>query len=154
MVELAPSKAPAPEFLRLTTDVVAAYLRNNSLPTAQIREIINAVYRSLRTLEERGFDGPAEPLRPAVPIRKSIHPDYLICLEDGKRLKMLKRHLRSSYKLTPDQYRHKWSLPPDYPMVAPNYAQQRSAFAKKIGLGHGAGRKGPKRVPAPAAVKK
>jgi len=152
MVELAPSKAPAPEFLRLTTDVVAAYVRNNALPAGQIREIINAVYRSLRTLEDHGFEVQTEALKPAVPIRKSIHPDYLVCLEDGKRLKMLKRHLRSSYKLTPDQYRHKWSLPADYPMVAPNYAQQRSAFAKKIGLGHGAGRKGPKR--ALAVVKK
>ncbi len=129
------SKPAAPrEFLRMTTDVVAAYLSNNPLPSAQIAEVISAVYRSLLALD--GNDGaPAEPLKPAVPVRKSIFPDYLVCLEDGKQLKMLKRHLRSTYNLTPDQYRHKWGLPPDYPMVAPNYAQQRSAFAKKIGLG-------------------
>ena len=81
-----------------------------------------------------------------MPIRKSITPDYLICLEDGKKLKMLKRHLRSTYNLTPDEYRAKWGLSPDYPMVAPNYAEQRSAFAKKIGLGRGTGRAGGKRA--------
>ena len=83
---------------------------------------------------------PPEPVKPAVPIRKSITPDYLICLEDGKKLKMLKRHLRSTYNMTPDEYRARWGLAPDYPMVAPNYAEQRSAFAKKIGLGRGAAR--------------
>ena len=82
----------------------------------------------------------AEPLKPAVPIRKSVTPEYLICLEDGKKLKMLKRHLRSTYNLSPDEYRAKWGLPPDYPMVAPKYAEQRSEFAKKIGLGRGTGR--------------
>jgi predicted transcriptional regulator len=143
MVEAAP-KAPAPQVLRMTTNVVAAYLRKNSLPSAQIADIISAVYRSLRTLEAGGGDGLFDAHKPAVPIRRSIHPDYLVCLEDGKKLKMLKRHLRSSYNLTPDQYRHKWGLPPDYPMVAPNYADQRSAFAKKIGLGR-SGRKGPRR---------
>jgi predicted transcriptional regulator len=81
-------------------------------------------------------------LRPAVPVRKSVTPDYLICLEDGKKLKMLKRHLRSTYNLTPDEYRAKWGLPPDYPMVAPNYAEQRSAFAKRIGLGRTGSRAG------------
>ncbi len=82
----------------------------------------------------------AEPLKPAVPIRKSVTPEYLICLEDGKKLKMLKRHLRSTYNLSPDEYRTRWGLPPDYPMVAPKYAEQRSEFAKKIGLGRGTGR--------------
>jgi predicted transcriptional regulator len=144
MVEAVSQKAPAPEFLRMTTDVVAAYLRNNPLSSSQIAEIINAVYRSLRTLE-RGGETLAETLKPAVAVRKSIHPDYLVCLEDGKKLKMLKRHLRSSYNLSPDQYRQKWGLPPDYPMVAPNYAQQRSAFAKKIGLGRTSTGKEPKR---------
>src|SRR5579885_315749 len=146
MAEAAPHKAPGPEVLRMTTDVVAAYLRHNPLPSSQIADVINAVYRSLRTLEHGG-EPHGEAPKPAVPVRKSIHPEYLICLEDGKKLKMLKRHLRSSYNLTPDQYRQKWSLPPDYPMVAPNYAEQRSAFAKKIGLGHSAARKDAKRAP-------
>ena len=151
MVELAPNKAPAPQFLRLTTEVVAAYLRRNVLPSAQISEIIHAVYASLRTLDSKSAEA-SHDQKPAVAIRKSIHPDFLICLEDGKKLKMLKRHLRSSYSLTPDQYRQKWGLGPDYPMVAPNYAQQRSAFAKKIGLGRAGGRNATKRVAA--AVKK
>ena len=134
-------KAPGAQVLRMTTDVVAAYLRKNSLPSAQIADIIATVYQSLRSLGGDGADGPADALKPAVAVRRSINPDYLVCLEDGKKLKMLKRHLRSSYNLTPDQYRAKWGLPADYPMVAPNYADQRSAFAKKIGLG----RKGPRR---------
>jgi predicted transcriptional regulator len=138
MVEAAPKASP-PQVLRMTTDVVAAYLRKNVTPSEQIADVINAVYQSLRNLEIGG-DGHFDAQKPAVPVRRSIHPDYLICLEDGKKLKMLKRHLRSSYNLTPDQYRNKWGLPADYPMVAPNYADQRSAFAKKIGLGR-AGRK-------------
>jgi predicted transcriptional regulator len=130
------------ELLRMTADVVAAYVSNNSLPTQQLGEVITAVYASLRSLDSQPVETKAEPLKPAVPIRKSITPDYLICLEDGKKLKMLKRHLRSTYAMTPDDYRAKWGLPADYPMVAPNYAEQRSAFAKKIGLGRGAGRPG------------
>jgi predicted transcriptional regulator len=140
MAEAAPSKARGHDFLRMTTNVVAAYLRNNVLPGSQISEVIHAVYASLRTLEGGPREAGAEALKPAVPIRKSVTPDYLVCLEDGKKLKMLKRHLRSSYGLTPDQYRQKWGLPADYPMVAPNYAEQRSVFAKKIGLGHAGGR--------------
>jgi predicted transcriptional regulator len=135
-------------FLRMTADVVAAYVRNNSLPTTQLTEVISTVYQSLRTLEGKGGEARGEPQKPAVPIRKSVAPDYLICLEDGKKLKMLKRHLRSAYNMTPDEYRHKWGLPPDYPMVAPNYALQRSAFAKKIGLGRGGGRAAGKRAAA------
>ncbi len=128
------------ELLRMTADVVAAYVSNNTLPTGQLAEVINAVYRSLKGLEEPVAEPTPEPAKPAVPIRKSITPDYLICLEDGKKLKMLKRHLRSTYNMTPDEYRARWGLAPDYPMVAPNYAEQRSAFAKKIGLGRGTGR--------------
>ena len=143
MVEAAP-KATGATVLRMTTDVVAAYLRKNTLPSGRIGDIIAAVYQSLRTLEANGH-GHFDAQKPAVPVRRSIHPDYLVCLEDGKKLKMLKRHLRSSYNLTPEQYRSKWGLPADYPMVAPNYADQRSAFAKKIGLGH-SGRKGPRRA--------
>jgi len=150
MAEAAP-KAPGAQVLRMTTDVVAAYLRKNSLPSAQIADIIATVYRSLRGLGADGVDGQLDAQKPAVPVRRSINPDYLVCLEDGKKLKMLKRHLRSSYNLTPDQYRNKWGLPADYPMVAPNYADQRSAFAKQIGLGR-SGRKGPR--PATAPVKR
>ena len=151
MSEPTPNKVAEEELLRMTAEVVAAYVSNNSLPTGQLAEVISAVYLSLKALEGRGGEAKSETLKPAVPVRKSITPDYLICLEDGKKLKMLKRHLRSTYNMTPDEYRQKWSLPADYPMVAPNYAQQRSAFAKKIGLGRGTGRQAGKRA---AAVKK
>ncbi|HUK58815.1 MAG TPA: MucR family transcriptional regulator [Stellaceae bacterium] len=146
MAELVVNKAAPARVLRMTTTVVAAYLRKHPLPSAQIADIIATVYGSLKRLEsgEVGSAG-AETQRPAVPVRRSIHADYLVCLEDGKKLKMLKRHLRTTYNLTPEQYRQKWGLPPDYPMVAPNYADQRSAFAKKIGLG----RAGTRRVPVP-----
>ena len=107
-------------------------------------EIINAVYSSLKGLEGQVAQPQLEPAKPAVPIRKSVTPEFLICLEDGKKLKMLKRHLRSTYNMTPDEYRVKWGLAPDYPMVAPNYAARRSEFAKKIGLGRGAGRLSPR----------
>ena len=140
MAETAAPKMAEEELLRMTADVVAAYVSNNTLPTAQLAEVINAVYQSLKGLEGPIVEAVAEPAKPAVPIRKSITPDYLICLEDGKKLKMLKRHLRSTYNMTPDEYRARWGLAPDYPMVAPNYAEQRSAFAKKIGLGRGTGR--------------
>jgi predicted transcriptional regulator len=140
MAEQSPGKAVEDQLLRMTTDVVAAYVSNNTLPTAQLADIIASVYSSLRALDHSPADGRGEALRPAVPVRKSITPDHLICLEDGKKLKMLKRHLRSTYGLTPDAYRAKWGLPADYPMVAPNYAEQRSAFAKQIGLGRTGGR--------------
>ncbi|EKE77707.1 putative transcriptional regulator, Ros/MucR family protein [Oceanibaculum indicum P24] len=133
--ETAPESVTANELLKMTSEVVAAYLRNNPLPAAQVSEIIGTVYSSLRALSDRNGEMPAEPLKPAVAIRKSIGDDYIICLEDGKKLKMLKRHLRTNYNMTPDEYRAKWNLPADYPMVAPSYAKQRSAFAKKIGLG-------------------
>jgi len=140
------AKTGEEELLRMTADVVAAYVSNNSLPTAQLAEVINTVFTSLRALDGQPPEAKPEPLKPAVPIRKSITPDYLVCLEDGKKLKMLKRHLRSTYNMTPDEYRAKWGLAPDYPMVAPNYAEQRSAFAKKIGLGRGAARQTGKRT--------
>src|SRR5215467_5696651 len=152
MAEPSTPKVAEDELLRMTADVVAAYVSNNTLATAQLADVINAVYKSLRGLEGQVSDAPSEPLKPAVPIRKSITPDFLVCLEDGKKLKMLKRHLRSTYGMTPDEYRQKWGLAPDYPMVAPNYAEQRSAFAKKIGLGRGTGRQAAKR--AAAVVKK
>jgi predicted transcriptional regulator len=134
------AKMSEDELLRMTADVVAAYVSNNTLATTQLAEIINAVYSSLKALEGQVTQPQPEPLKPAVPIRKSVTPEYLICLEDGKKLKMLKRHLRSTYNMTPDDYRAKWGLQPDYPMVAPNYAERRSEFAKKIGLGRATGR--------------
>jgi predicted transcriptional regulator len=140
MAETVTPKIAEEELLRMTTDVVAAYVRNNTLPTAQLADVINAVYSSLKSLEGQVAQAQPEPLKPAVPIRKSITPEFLICLEDGKELKMLKRHLRSTYNMTPDAYRSKWGLAPDYPMVAPKYAERRSEFAKKIGLGRGTGR--------------
>jgi predicted transcriptional regulator len=140
MAETVAPKMAEEELLRMTADVVAAYVSNNTLATTQLAEVINAVYHSLKGLEGPAPEPTPEPAKPAVPIRKSITADFLICLEDGKKLKMLKRHLRSTYNMTPDEYRARWGLPPDYPMVAPNYAEQRSAFAKKIGLGRGTGR--------------
>jgi predicted transcriptional regulator len=151
MAETAEPKMAEEELLRMTADVVAAYVSNNTLPTAQLAEVINAVYTSLKSLEGQSVEAQLEPLKPAVPVRKSVTPDYLVCLEDGKKLKMLKRHLRSTYNMTPDEYRAKWGLPADYPMVAPNYAEQRSEFAKKIGLGRGAGRQSARRSSANGA---
>lgn len=126
--------------LRMTADIVSAYVSKNVLPAQQIPEVINTVFSSLTGLNSAPRETQAEPLKPAVPVRKSVTPEYIICLEDGKKLKMLKRHLRSTYNMSPDEYRAKWGLPPDYPMVAPNYAAQRSEFAKRIGLGRSSGR--------------
>lgn len=134
------SKPKSSDILRMTADVVSAYVGNNTLPVGQVSEVIKSVYGSLSSLSGDSAAIPGN-LKPAVPIRKSIAPDYVVCLEDGKKLKMLKRHLRTTYGLSPDEYRAKWGLPADYPMVAPNYAAQRSAFAKKIGLGRKPGRK-------------
>jgi predicted transcriptional regulator len=144
MAEAVAPKLADEELLRMTADLVAAYVSNNTLPLAQLAEIINAVYGSLKGLEGQVAQPPPEPVKPAVPIRKSVTPEFLICLEDGKKLKMLKRHLRSTYNMTPDEYRAKWGLAQDYPMVAPNYAARRSEFAKKIGLGRGTGRQSPR----------
>jgi len=127
--------ASSEEILKMTADVVAAYLGNNTLPATEIPSVISTVYGSLRNLDGILTNGSARPPKAPVPIRKSITPDYIVCLEDGKKLKMLKRHLRTVYGMTPEEYRAKWGLPSDYPMVAPNYSRQRSAFAKKIGLG-------------------
>ena len=132
--------APDGAILRMTADIVSAYVSKNVLPVTQIPEVINTVFSSLTGLNGQPREVQAEPQKPAVPIRKSVTPEYIVCLEDGKKLKMLKRHLRSTYGMTPDEYRTKWNLPPDYPMVAPNYAAQRSEFAKKIGLGRSSGR--------------
>ena len=135
----------APDFLGLTAEIVSAHVSNNSVSVTDLPSLITEVHRTLATLGAGAPPPPPEPEKqaPAVPVKKSITPDYLVCLEDGKKMKMLKRHLQTSYNLTPDQYREKWGLPSDYPMVAPNYAKHRSSLAKKIGLGT-QGRKGDK----------
>jgi predicted transcriptional regulator len=139
MTDQATERPSSGEVLRMTADVVAAYVRNNPLGTNDLPGVISAIHASLADLNRDG--GSAKPPKPAVPIRRSVTPEFIICLEDGKKLKMLKRHLRTSYNLTPDEYRARWQLGPDYPMVAPNYAKRRSEFAKKIGLGQKARRK-------------
>lgn len=122
------------DLLTLTTEIVAAHVSNNTIGVADLPQLINQVYRSLANIGSEPTPAVERP-NPAVSIKKSIQPDYIVCLEDGKRLKMLKRHLKTTYNLTPEQYRDRWGLPPDYPMVAPNYARQRSRLAKEIGLG-------------------
>jgi len=121
------------ELLALTTDIVTSHLSRNTLETSEISSLIREVYSTLSNV------GTSEPIndrpQPAISIRKSIQPDYIVCLEDGKKLKMLKRHLKTAYNMTPEEYRQRWGLPSDYPMVAPNYANQRRNLAKKIGLG-------------------
>ena len=129
------------EILKMAVEIVSAYVSNNGLNTTQVPQLINTIYSSLHNLNGSTSVSETETLKPAVSVRRSINPDYIICLEDGKKLKMLKRHLRASYGITPDEYRAKWGLPADYPMVAPNYAEQRSNFAKKIGLGRKKGAK-------------
>ena len=129
-----------PDILALTAQIVSAHVGANSVSADLLPDLIRDVHRAVSSLGTTA-PPPAERPQPAVPIKKSVFPDYIICLEDGKKLKMLKRHLMSAYNMTPDQYRERWSLGPDYPMVAPNYAQHRSTLAKKIGLGTG-GRSG------------
>ena len=120
--------------LELVSEVVSAYVSNNSLPTTQLPELITSVHQTLMKVSGQA----PVTLEPAVPIKKSVKPDYIVCLEDGKKLKMLKRHLRTAFNLSPQEYREKWGLSDDYPLVAPKYAAQRSELAKKFGLGKGA----------------
>jgi predicted transcriptional regulator len=127
--------------LRMTTDIVAAFVANNKLSTDELTELIRSVHRTLSGLSNGAGEKPQERPKPAAPINKSVQHDFIICLEDGKKLKMLKRYLRSTYNMSPDDYRKRWGLPADYPMVAPAYAARRSEFAKKIGLGKGVRRK-------------
>ncbi|MEL6111466.1 MAG: MucR family transcriptional regulator [Pseudomonadota bacterium] len=122
------------ESLHLATQIIAAYVSNNKVDVDSLPGLMTEVYESLQGLAA-GEASLRATRDPAVPISKSVTPDYVICLEDGKKLKMLKRYLRTHYNLTPEEYKRKWNLPPDYPMVAPNYAKRRSAFAKQIGLG-------------------
>ena len=140
MTDQATERPSSGDLLRMTADVVVAYVGNNPLGTSDLPGVIHTIHTSLADLSRDG-GGSAKPPKPAVPIRRSVTPEFIICLEDGKKLKMLKRHLRTSYNLTPDEYRARWRLGPDYPMVAPNYAKRRSEFAKKIGLGQKARRK-------------
>jgi predicted transcriptional regulator len=121
--------------VELTASIVSAYLSNNPVPASDIPNLIGQVHAALLRVSSGRNDAPLEPAKPAVSMKKSITPEYLVCLEDGKRFKSLKRHLRSQYNMTPEQYRDKWGLPADYPMVAPNYAVARSQLAKKMGLG-------------------
>ena len=122
-------------YIELTAQIVSAYVSNNTVPAAEIPGLISQVHTALARVSGKSGDAPAEPLKPAVSVKKSITPEYIICLEDGKKFKSLKRHLRTQYNMTPEQYRDKWGLPADYPMVAQNYAVARSQLAKKMGLG-------------------
>ncbi|MAZ91226.1 MAG: transcriptional regulator [Oceanicaulis sp.] len=124
------------ELLRMTTDVVASYLSHNSMPAEHVPDLIKSVHATMKDVSETTVK--QEPkTKPAVAVSKSVSDDYIVCLEDGKKLKMLKRYLRSQYNMSPDDYRRKWNLPSDYPMVAPAYSRKRSQFAKDIGLGRG-----------------
>jgi predicted transcriptional regulator len=122
-------------YIELTAQIVSAYVGHNSVPTSEIANLISQVHSALKRVSAGQMTLPAEPLKPAVPVKRSINSDYIVCLEDGKKFKSLKRHLRTQYNMTPEQYREKWGLPPDYPMVAPNYAAARSQLAKQMGLG-------------------
>ncbi len=122
------------EVLRMATEIVSSYVSRNQTPSAQLPELISTVYESLNNISSPNLLAENKQ-KPAVAIRRSITPDFIICLEDGQKLKMLKRYLRTNYDMTPEEYRTKWNLPHDYPMVAPNYAKKRSEFAKNIGLG-------------------
>ena len=126
------------DLLALTANIVSSHVSHNPVSGDSLTKMIREVYETLSTV---GGPPKAERPEPAVPIKKSVTPDYVICLEDGKKLKMLKRHLSTAYDMTPEQYRERWNLPADYPMVAPNYAKKRSALARKIGLGTRRGRK-------------
>ncbi len=122
-------------FIALVADIVSAYVSNNSVDSAELPALIGDVHAALQRITQVESEPEVEPLKPAVPVKRSITPDFIICLEDGKKFKSLKRHLRTQYNMTPEQYREKWGLPADYPMVAPNYAAARSDLAKQMGLG-------------------
>ncbi len=133
------------ETLHLATDIVAAFVSNNNMTADKLPGLLQEVHDAVRALA-LGGTASAGSQQPAVPIKKSVTNDYVICLEDGKKLKMLKRYLRTQYGMSPEDYRRKWNLPADYPMVAPNYAKRRSDFAKEIGLGKAGGKAAPKRT--------
>ncbi len=129
-------------FIQLTAEIVSAYVSNNSVSASELPGLINQVHSALTRVSSGHGEAPSEPLKPAVSVKRSITPDYIVCLEDGKKFKSLKRHLRTQYSMTPEAYREKWDLPPDYPMVAPNYAAARSQLAKQMGLGQQRRRRG------------
>lgn len=129
-----------PELLEMTADIVSAYVSNNTVNADALPGLISSIHSMLSQVSGGGVQPEPEPQEPAVPVRKSISPDFLVCLEDGRKFKSLKRHLRTKYDMSPEEYRAKWGLPKDYPMVAPNYAKARSDLAKQMGLGQG-GRK-------------
>ncbi|MCA0402034.1 MAG: MucR family transcriptional regulator [Proteobacteria bacterium] len=123
------------DLIELAAEIVSAYVSNNSVPASDLPALINEVFTALTRVGSVQPEVASEPLKPAVSVKKSVHTDYIICLEDGKKFKSLKRHLRTQYNMSPEQYREKWGLPADYPMVAPNYAAARSRLAKEMGLG-------------------
>jgi predicted transcriptional regulator len=129
------SDAAGKTFIDLTANIVSAYVSNNATPASELPALISQIHGALVRVSAGQAEVVIEPTKPAVPVKKSMTSDYLVCLEDGKKFKSLKRHLRTQYNMTPEQYREKWGLPPDYPMVAPNYAVARSQLAKKMGLG-------------------
>jgi len=144
MAEQTDNAPSSEELLSLTSEIVAAHVSNNTVAVTDLPGLIEQVYKTLSSVGGGGEPAADRPT-PAVPIKKSITPDFIICLEDGKKLKMLKRHLKTAYDMTPDEYRERWGLPSDYPMVAPNYAKQRSKLAKAIGLGTQQRKRGKKR---------
>jgi predicted transcriptional regulator len=126
---------PAKSFIDLTASIVSAYVSHNPTPASELPALISQIHAALQRVSTGRAEAPQEPAKPAVSVKKSMTAEYLVCLEDGKHFKSLKRHLRTQYNMTPEQYREKWNLPADYPMVAPNYAVARSQLAKKMGLG-------------------
>jgi predicted transcriptional regulator len=130
-----PDNVNSPNYVELAADIVSAYVSNNSVATSDLPSLISDIHAALMRISNGVVETPSEILKPAVPVKKSITPDYIICLDDGKKFKSLKRHLRTQYNMTPEEYRERWGLPAEYPMVAPNYAQARSQLAKKMGLG-------------------
>ena len=140
-IDAEPEARSSEELLRLGADIVAAYVSRNSVPADAVPDIIRSVHGALESLGRPTPAATEERPKPAVPIGRSVQHDYIVCLEDGKKLKMLKRYLRSRYNMSPEDYRRRWGLPADYPMVAPAYAARRSDFAKQIGLGRGVRRR-------------
>lgn len=128
------------ELIKFVSEIVAAYVGNNPTPISELPGMIKSIHATLGSLSGRGASEIATTQKPAIAVKRSVTPEYIVCLEDGKKLKMLKRYLRSRYGMSPEEYRSKWGLPADYPIVAPNYAAQRSEFAKRIGLGRSAPR--------------
>ena len=124
-----------PSFIELTANIVSAYVSNNSVPSTEIPALIDRIHSALSRVSTGQAEVTSEPLKPAIAVKKSITPDHIVCLEDGKKFKSLKRHLRTHYNLSPEEYREKWGLPADYPMVAPSYSATRSKLAKDNGLG-------------------